>query len=287
MSVPAERMSVPAKSLFESGNLDVDRMRLGHWLLLLLWTPLGVPIMLCRAAFTILASLIVPPRYRAWWVSFIGGTFLVVRNRTRIRDHGVVVVSNHISYFDGVTVRAAIRSQVPLATLVWHKVNWLNKYMARPTIGVHQTGRNRALRDDVLRHLEHGNILLFPEATVTDGHGILRFEKMAFTLDKPVVLVAVRYRRALPFLHPTALREHQFVQLWYDLFQPWVAVELHCLGQFTRATDEEPEQFAARAQATIADALGIPATDYTWRDRRRLLKSLGRDRSESKRRKAG
>lgn len=273
-------VSPPVESLFESNNLDTDVMGLAGWATLLLWLPLGIPLMLARAALTILASIVVPPRYRAWWVCFIAGMFLVVRDKRRIDDHGVVVVSNHLSYFDGVTVRASVMSHVPLATLVWHKVNWLNKHMARPTLDVNPAGRNNTLKQDLLDHLKGGNVLLFPEATITDGRGLLRFEKMAFSLDAPVVLVAVRYRRALRFLHPTSLRERQFVQLWYDLFQPWVTVELRCLGEFNRAPDERPEAFAVRAQQTIADALGVPATDYTWRDRRRLLKSLGRDRAE-------
>ena len=279
-------MSLPAESLFEPNNLDVDQMGIGRWLLLALWLPVGLCLMPVRAALTIVASMVVPPRYRAWWGCFIAGMFLVVKNKTRIRDHGVVVVSNHVSYFDGVTVRAAVRSQVPLATLVWHKVNWLNKRMARPTIDVNPAGRNNALKDVLLDYLSRGNVLLFPEATITDGHGVLRFEKMAFSLDSRVVLVTVRYRRALPFLHPSALRERQFVQLWYDLFQPWVAAELHCLGLFPREPDERPEEYAQRAQRHIADALGVPATDYTWRDRRRLLKSMGRDRTDKRKRGA-
>lgn len=277
----------PVEALFHAGNLDTDRMRWWQWLLLLAWTPFGIPLLLARAASMIAASLIVPPRYRAWWLTTLGGMFLRVTDKTTIRDHGVVVVSNHISYFDGVTVRAAVRSRVPLATLMWHKVNDLNKRMGRPYILVRETGRNRNLVGEVQKYLEHGNVLLFPEATVTDGTGLLRFEKMAFSLDARVVLVTVNYRRPLPFVHPSALRERLILQAMVEMFQPWTVAELKVLGKVERGEDETPEAFARRSQHRIAAALGVPATSYTWRDRRRLLKGLGRDLAEKKAAKKG
>jgi len=265
----------PIQDLFHLRNLDTERMGAVQWLLLLLWLPIGLPLMLVRAAGTILASILIPPLYRPWWVCTLGGMFTRTRGKTKMRDHGMVVVSNHISYFDRMSVAAAVRSHVPLATLIWHKVNWLNAHMARPTIAVRETGKNRRLVDEIRTYLEHGNVLLFPEATVTDGKGLLRFEKMAFSLDRPVVLVTVRYRRALPFLRSSALRERLIIQLFYDLFQPWCVVEMQVLGTYRIQEGEAPEHFARRAQALIAEALDIPATEYTWRDRRRLLKEHG------------
>lgn len=269
----------PLESLFYVRNLDTQRMGAGHWLLLLLWMPIGLPLMFVRAGATILASLVVPPAYRPWWICTVGGMYTRTRGKTKMRDHGMVVVSNHISYFDRMTVAAAVRSQVPLATLIWHKVNWLNRIMARPTIPVMQAGKNRQLVDRIRTYLQTGNVLLFPEATVTDGTALLRFEKMAFNLDVGVVLVAVRYRRALPFLRPSALRERLIIQLFYTLFQPWNLCELEVLGLLHREPDETADAFAKRAQLAIAGALGVPATSYTWRDRRKLLKRHGRERS--------
>lgn len=272
----APTQPIPAEHLFYKNNLDLDRMSAVRWLLLVLWIPIGLPLMAVRAGLAVAASLIVRPRYRAWWVTFLIGMFLQVRNKTKIRDHGVVVVSNHISYLDGMTVRAAVRSTRPLATLLWHKVNRLNKIMARPSIPVMATGRNRQLGDKIRAYLQQGNVLLFPEATVTDGLGLLRFERMAFSLDARVALVAVRYRRPLPFIHPSALREKLIIQVFYELFQPWVVAEIHCLGVEERQPDEPPDAFARRAQARIAQALDLPTTDYTWRDRRRIMVALGR-----------
>lgn len=268
--------SPPIEALYYRDNLDLDQMTPLRWALLVLWTPIGLPLMVVRAGLAILASVVVPPRYRAWWVTFLTGIFLRVTDKTKIRDRGVVVVSNHISYLDGMTVRAAVRSTVPLATLLWHKVNRLNKIMARPTIPVLEPGRNRQLLGRVKSYLEHGNVLLFPEATVTDGFGLLRFERMAFSLDARVVVVAVRYRRPLPFIHPSALRTKLIVQVFFELFQPWVIAEIRCLGVETIGADEKPEAFGRRVQHRIAAALGVPSTDYTWRDRRRLMAEIGR-----------
>lgn len=271
----ADAPTLPAdpavETLFRPENLDRGRMGPLQWLLLIVWTPFGIPLMLVRAALMILVSLVVPPMYRAWWITVFAGIFLRVKNRTKIRDHGVVVVSNHLTYFDGVTVRAAVRSRRPLATLMWHKVNDLNKRMGRPYILVHESGRNRRLLQDVKAYLEHGNILLFPEATVTDGSGLLRFEKMAFSLNARVVVVTVQYDRPFRWLHPSALREKLIVQCFLEMFQPWTVARLEVLGVETRHDDETPEQFARRIQQRIADALQIPATAYTWRDRRRLM----------------
>ena len=267
--------NLPPEALFHVRNLDVARMGVLQWPVLILWMPIGLPLMLVRAAATILASLVIPPAYRPWWICTMAGVFTRTKGKTKMRDHGMVVVSNHLSYFDRMTVAAAVRSRVPLATLIWHKVNWLNAHMARPTIAVRETGRNRNLVDEIKVYLQHGNVLLFPEATVTDGMALLRFEKMAFSLEARVVIVALRYRRALPFLRSSALRERLFVQLFYDLFQPWSVAEMQVLGTHERREDETAEDFAKRAQAMIADALGVPTTTYTWRDRRRLLKQHG------------
>jgi hypothetical protein len=275
----SEAAPLPIDQLFETGNIDTPRMRPLDWLMLIGWAPIGFPLMVVRAVGAVLASLIVPPRYRAWWVTTLTGMFLRVRNKTKIRDRGVVVVSNHVSYFDGMTVRAAVRSTQPLATLVWHKVNRLNKIMARPYIAVRESGKNRQTIDAVKEHLQRGNVLLFPEATVTDGRGVLRFERMAFSLDARVALVAVRYRRPFPFIHPSALHDKLIIQCFFELFQPWVVAEVHCLGVETRGEEETPDAFALRAQQRIADALQIPATSFTWRDRRRLMAALGRSRS--------
>ncbi|MFT7521385.1 MAG: 1-acyl-sn-glycerol-3-phosphate acyltransferase, partial [Kiritimatiellia bacterium] len=105
----------PVESLYHSNILDVSAMRWTHWVLLIVWAPLGLVLMLVRASLMILASVVAPPLYRAWWITTFSGTFLRVRDRMKIRDHGVVVVSNHMSYLDGVSVAAAVRSRVPLA----------------------------------------------------------------------------------------------------------------------------------------------------------------------------
>jgi len=165
----------PIESLYRLQNLDRANMGVGAWILLALWFPFGIVLMCARTVLTIAASLVVPPLYRAWWVSFLAGMFLKVDNKVKLRDHGAVVVSNHLSYFDRMTVASAVRSHVPLATLIWHKVNWLNRYMARPTVNVLQPGQHRRLRDDVQAYLEHGNVPLFPSATIPDGGGVMRF----------------------------------------------------------------------------------------------------------------
>ncbi|TVQ94657.1 MAG: hypothetical protein EA397_01175 [Deltaproteobacteria bacterium] len=278
---PTPEQALQAEDLFYRDNLDLDQMTPLRWILLALWTPIGLPLMAVRAALAIGASLVVPPRYRAWWVTFLTGIFLVVRNKTKIRDHGVVVVSNHISYLDGMTVRAAVRSTKPLATLLWHKVNRLNKIMARPSIPVMESGKNRQLTEKIKTYLRKGNVLLFPEATVTDGSGLLRFERMAFSLDARVVLVAIRHRRPLPFIHPSALREKLIIQVFFELFQPWIVAEIECLGVHTPGPDESFEDFAKRSQQLIADALGVPTTSYTWRDRRRLMVELKRTKERT------
>lgn len=269
--------SADVEQLFHVDNLDRATMGPLEWALLLLWFPFGLVLMLARAAGAILAALVVPAPYRAWWFCFFAGIYPRTKGKQKIREEGLVVVSNHISYFDRMTVAAAVRSRVPLATLIWHKVNWLNRVMARPVLLVRGTGRNRTLIPQVKKHLETGNILLFPEATVTDGHGVLRFEKMAFSLDAPVMLVTLRYRTAFPFLRPSALYERLFFQAFYALFQPWTVAKMEVLGTYEREPEESPEDFSKRAQTLIAEALGVPGTDYTWRDRRRLLREHGRD----------
>jgi 1-acyl-sn-glycerol-3-phosphate acyltransferase len=205
------------------------------------------------------------------------GFRLKVRGTVPSSGPGQVVVSNHLTYWDPVVLRAALGLQPQPATLVWYRVNALTQNVARPVLPVRETGKNLSLLREMKRHLQTGNLLVFPEATVTDGLGVLEFDRSAFSLGAPVCVCALRYRRALPFFRPTALRERLLVEAWMDLLQPWVDVDVVVLGTWERQPDEDGGAFALRCQRAIAEALGVPATRHSWRDRRHLLRDLGRE----------
>lgn len=274
--------SLRPEDLFHGTRLARDEMRWWHWLLLVLWAPAGLLLVAFRLVAGLMIGLLAPPRFRAWWLLLATGVMPRPRRRLRIAPSGTVLVSNHQGYLDGYVIQVAVKSPRPPATLLWHKVNAFTRWLARPWIPVFAAGRNAQLRERIRTYLADGNVTIFPEGTVSDGRtGVLRFQPMAFELDAPVAVIALRYRRPLPFLRPSALEERLFVEVLFDFFQPFVVAEVECLGVYRRAPEEKPLEFADRAQERVAAHLGLSPTGFTWKDRRAVMAVERRARSRA------
>ena len=105
-------------------------------------------------------------------------------------------------------------------------------------------------------------LLVFPEGSITNGRGLMRFSSFVFGLGVPVQPVAIRHWAPLPLASDTV-----WSPLHWNLvrmgMQPFLLVELCLLPPLRPRPDEDAAAFAARAAAAIATELRVPATPHT------------------------
>ncbi len=181
---------------------------------------------------------------------------------------GALLVCNHVSWLDIYLVYAA------------RHVNFVSKAEVRawPVVGwlAHKTGtlfleRGRradtARVNDAMRELMARGawVAVFPEGTTSDGRGVRRFLpsllQPAITLGCPIVPAALRYRTlngnycaAAAYIDNTSLLQ----SLVRIISEPGIVAELD-FGALIMP-DGHRRELAQRAQATIADLLGVRIT---------------------------
>ena len=106
-----------------------------------------------------------------------------------------------------------------------------------------------ALRRHLRREGEpHEPLLIFPEGSITNGAGLMRFARGAFRLGEEVQPVALRVTCPLPLAHDTLTSSlpRNFARA---LFQPWHVAEVTLLPAVAPAPAEAAEETAARTAA--------------------------------------
>ena len=266
------------QDLFHESRLDRANMGPLQWALLILWFPFGCLLAVLRLFGSLFVTILTPPRWRTFTVHWVMGILHRPRGEPiAVPEKGAVLVANHMAYTDIWPVQRMISNFKSAAVLIWYKVNVLNKIGGRPYILVYGRGKNRDLQRRIKEYLKTGNVLILPEGAVTDGHrGLLLFQRMAFELEAPVYAFSVKWRRALPFLRPSALSPHLFFEMMLDFFQPWMISEPRALGKFEKRQGEDSEEFAARVQDVIADDLDLIPTDHTRTTRHSHMEITGR-----------
>ena len=263
---------VGPEELFRQRRLDTRYMSAFDWILFLAYLPLGCVLSLSRFLIGFTAIMLFPLKWRQNLVRLACGLVVKTPSKLELPPNGVFLVGNHSSYLDSWVLPAACSRKREFATVVWHEVPRLIQWLARPVVQVFGHGRNRAFLSQIRSQLKERNVILFPEGAVTDTTtGLLQFEKAAFALKRPIYLVALRYHRPLSFVQPKALSTNLFWETAIELFQPWTIAELIPIGEFEQRDDEPPESYAKRAQRELASKLGLDATQWSRRDRHRLL----------------
>src|SRR5581483_11833127 len=104
------------------------------------------------------------------------------------REHGVLIVSNHVSWLD-ITVLSAVAPVSFVAkqeVASWPFVSWLAKLQR--SVFVDRTRRSEAgdKANEILNRLEAGDhIVLFAEGTSSDGNSVVPFKTALFAAAKP------------------------------------------------------------------------------------------------------
>jgi 1-acyl-sn-glycerol-3-phosphate acyltransferase len=268
--------------------------------ILTLYTPLGITILAARAiavAATALAlaaanALVGEERTRIVARPALQALALVCGVRTTIRGRPVatlaaarVIVANHVAQHDGLAIvlNAAVSVLVRTTYREHAFARLVTSAMACPIYvppPAHRgAAERRAALDDVRRvvaaHLAAAEepLLFYPEGSITNGAGLMRFERFIFGLNQPVLPVALRVHAPLPLAHDT-LWSPLPVNFARALFQPWQRIEATILPTLEPLAGEAPEAFARRAQLAIADELGVPPTDCCTADKAAMMRSM-------------
>jgi len=138
----------------------------------------------------------------ARFLGAIAGLHCTVRGRENIPNvSGYVVVSNHLTYLDGIVLGSilAVTYLSKKAIKKWPLINWMA--IISGTIFVDRQKKSASLQtiNDISVRLQGAtNILLFPEGTSTNAEALKKFQSVFFeaplSCKAALLPVVVRYR---------------------------------------------------------------------------------------------
>lgn len=168
-----------------------------------------------------------------------------VKGREHLRQglrEGAVFVANHVSYADAFAVVAAFcpcgitlefTKSIPL---LGPGIRALQNIYVSSDGASEAGGAARAVAERAERSAEYGvPVIVFPEGTLSDGKGLLRFKTGAFAAGRPVVPLVLRYP---PSRLPLIPRGKLFGGMFDSSFSPaWgiVPMPFHLLRMLTQA----------------------------------------------------
>lgn len=255
--------------------------------LLLLYAPIGLVLLWVRLmlalVFSTLAALVTRLRPGASKTGLIRALLWGFGHRIALKnahhyfdgtDPQRVVVANHVA-LTGFWVFGRLGGSIVASA----DVNLLERLMSMLN-SVIVIGNLRNLRSDIQSHFDRDpelRLFISPEGTIGNRRGLFRFQKFAFSLDKPVYPVATRL--SVPFgvriatVAPSRTWSHVTDYLW-TFFLPSLAFELDFLPAQQRLPGESPADFGDRVQRLVADRLSIPASHFTPKDKQALRHRL-------------
>jgi hypothetical protein len=92
--------------------------------------------------------------------------------------------------------------------------------------------------------------------------------------DTPVVPVALRARNPLGVRTHTLTSSFLANLFWFSLC-PWLEIEAVVLPPMLQTQEEGRGAFVQRVQQAIADELGVPISDLTISQKRKLMAAVG------------
>ncbi|XP_058148633.1 lysophosphatidylcholine acyltransferase 1 [Dasypus novemcinctus] len=115
--------------------------------------------------------------------------------------------------------------------------------------------------------------MIFPEGTCTNRTCLITFKPGAFIPGVPVQPVVLRYPNKLDTITWTWQGPGALHILWLTLCQLQNHVEIEFLPVYHPSDEEKrnPALYASNVRRVMAEALGVPVTDYTFEDCRLAL----------------
>ncbi|XP_034934175.1 lysophosphatidylcholine acyltransferase isoform X4 [Chelonus insularis] len=223
------------------------------------------------------------------WLCFVGqltyraaGMKIVIRGKQASRSEApILVVAPHSTFIDGGIVyilgfpSTIVRRESGLNPFVGKLINYTQPvYVWRDD----PNSRQNTIKEIIERATSKEDwpqIMIFPEGTCTNRSCLITFKCGAFYPGVPVQPVCIRYPNKLDTVTWTWEGPGPLKLLWLTLTQLNSSCEIEFLPVYkpNEAEKTDPKLYANNVRRVMAQALGIPVSDYTYDDCRIISKA--------------
>ncbi|OAY68109.1 Glycerol-3-phosphate acyltransferase 5 [Ananas comosus] len=267
----------PLPVIFHDGRL-VPRPTPLTSLIILLWIPLGAIVAFVRIAVGLLVPLWIIPH-----IAPIFGGAVIIRGRrpppplhpssssssTPSSSSGVLFVCTHRTLMDPVVLATVLGRRVPALT---YSISRLSELLS-PIPTVRLTRDRNVDAERIKAELAKGDLVACPEGTTCREPFLLRFSALFAELTDRIVPVAMNYR--VGFFHPTTARGWKAMDPIFFFMNPRPIYEVTFLSQLpaeaTCSAGKSPHDVANYVQRILAATLGFECTNFTRKDKYRVL----------------
>ena len=299
-------VDIPIESVFAFSRIKRP-IGLWHFCFFLLWTPIGIPVLLFRSCimfgFLGFYFFISKTRFKGLRV-FVPYTFIHIimpicgllhtvrgqKNKDAVLVDKCVFVSNHISNFDPLWFNCIFQDFTLLCAgdydYFWEAMKAigvlnLDDEDGRGCIYTNYFGTAEerdevkfAIEEDMARD-DARPFLIYPEGCVTTGVcAVMQYQRFVFGLDKIVVPMCLSLFNPWPYEHYTLSSGAAQHLLWY-MFSPFVIMNHAILPPQKLEVGESHGNFALRVQCMTAAHLGLGVIKMNWKQKDRLGQALG------------
>ncbi|KAF3599860.1 hypothetical protein F2Q69_00038752 [Brassica cretica] len=257
----------PLPVIFHDGRL-VKRPTPPTSLLILTWIPLGI---ILAAIRIFLGSVL--PFWTTPYVSKILGGQVIVKGKPpqplATGNSGVLFVCTHRTLMDPVVLSYVLERSIPAVT---YSISRLSEILSPiPTVRLTRVRDVDAAK--IKQQLSKGDLVVCPEGTTCREPFLLRFSGLFAELTDRIVPVAMNYR--VGYFHATTARGWKGLDPIFFFMNPRPVYEVTFLNQLpveaTCSSGKRPHDVANYVQRILAATLGFECTNFTRRDKYRVL----------------